>query len=445
MNELITDFIAQGKFFDARNEIVKMNVVDIAQLLEELDEDSVLMVFRLLPKDIAVEVFTYMSYEQQQFIIESITDKEIKNIIDELFLDDTIELLEEMPANIVKKVLKNTSDARRKVINQLLKYPDNSAGSIMTIEFVDLKKEMTVREALDHIKKTGVDKETIDVCYVMDNNRKLEGSIPIRKLILSGEGVIIGDIMDTSVISVNTHDDQEEMAALFKKYDLVAMPVVDHENRLVGIITIDDVVDIIEREATEDFQKMAAMAPSEEEYLKTNVITLAKHRIIWLLILMISATFTGRIIMKYQNLLESVVALTAFIPMLMDTGGNAGSQASTLIIRGLALDEIRLSDILKVIWKELQVSFIVGIVLAAANFIRIYFFVEADILIAITVSISLIFTVVLAKVVGGALPIMAKKLKMDPAIMAGPLITTIVDAMALMAYFGVANWLLGLK
>jgi magnesium transporter len=445
MNELITDFIAQGKFFDARNEIVKMNVVDIAQLLEELDEDSVLMVFRLLPKDIAVEVFTYMSYEQQQFIIESITDKEIKNIIDELFLDDTIELLEEMPANIVKKVLKNTSDARRKVINQLLKYPDNSAGSIMTIEFVDLKKEMTVREALDHIKKTGVDKETIDVCYVMDNNRKLEGSIPIRKLILSSEGVIIGDIMDTSVISVNTHDDQEEMAALFKKYDLVAMPVVDHENRLVGIITIDDVVDIIEREATEDFHKMAAMAPSEEEYLKTNVITLAKHRIIWLLILMISATFTGRIIMKYQNLLESVVALTAFIPMLMDTGGNAGSQASTLIIRGLALDEIKLNDILKIIWKELRVALIVGIVLAAANFIRIYFFVGADILIAITVSISLIFTVVLAKVVGGALPIMAKKFKMDPAIMAGPLITTIVDAMALMAYFGVANWLLGLK
>jgi magnesium transporter len=262
---------------------------------------------------------------------------------------------------------------------------------------------------------------------------------------LSGEGVIIGDIMDTSVISVNTHDDQEEMAALFKKYDLVAMPVVDHENRLVGIITIDDVVDIIEREATEDFHKMAAMAPSEEEYLKTNVITLAKHRIIWLLILMISATFTGRIIMKYQNLLESVVALTAFIPMLMDTGGNAGSQASTLIIRGLALDEIKLNDILKIIWKELRVALIVGIVLAAANFIRIYFFVGADILIAITVSISLIFTVVLAKVVGGALPIMAKKFKMDPAIMAGPLITTIVDAMALMAYFGVANWLLGLK
>ncbi len=445
MNEVITNLIAQGKFFDARNEIVKMNVVDIAQLLEELDEDSVLMVFRLLPKDIAVEVFTYMSYEQQQFVIESITDKEIKNIIDKLFLDDTIELLEEMPANIVKKVLKNTSDARRKVINQLLKYPENSAGSIMTIEFVDLKKEMTVREALDHIKKTGVDKETIDVCYVMDNNRKLEGSIPIRKLILSSEGVIIGDIMDTSVISVNTHDDQEEMAALFKKYDLVAMPVVDHENRLVGIITIDDVVDIIEREATEDFHKMAAMAPSEEEYLKTNVFTLAKHRIIWLLILMISATFTGRIIMKYQNLLESVVALTAFIPMLMDTGGNAGSQASTLIIRGLALDEIKLNDILKIIWKELRVALIVGIVLAAANFIRIYFFVEADILIAITVSISIIFTVVLAKVVGGALPIMAKKLKMDPAIMAGPLITTIVDAMALMAYFGVANWLLGLK
>jgi magnesium transporter len=445
MNRKVIDYISRGKFFDARNEIVKMNVVDIAQLLEELDGSSVLMVFRVLPKDIAVEVFSYMSYEQQQFIIESITDKEIKNIIDELFLDDTIELLEEMPANIVKKVLKNTSDARRKEINQLLKYPDNSAGSIMTIEFADLKKEMTVKGALEYIKKTGVDKETIDICYVIDSNRKLEGTIPIRKLILSSEEVVIGSIMETSVISVNTHDDQEEIATLFKKYDLVAMPVVDNENRLVGIITIDDVVDIIEREATEDFHKMAAIAPSEEEYLKTNVFTLSKHRIPWLLVLMLSATFTGGIVMKYQNLLEQVAILSAFIPMLMDTGGNAGAQSSTLIIRGIALDEIKLSDILKIVWKELGVALIVGAVLAIVNFFRVYFFVESSFLVAITVSVSLIFTVVLAKVVGGALPLIAKKLKMDPAIMAGPLITTVVDAMALLAYFAVANWLLGLS
>jgi magnesium transporter len=445
MNRKVIDYISRGKFFDARNEIVKMNVVDIAQLLEELDGSSVLMVFRVLPKDIAVEVFSYMSYEQQQFIIESITDKEIKNIIDELFLDDTIELLEEMPANIVKKVLKNTSDARRKEINQLLKYPDNSAGSIMTIEFADLKKEMTVKGALEYIKKTGVDKETIDICYVIDSNRKLEGTIPIRKLILSSEEVVIGSIMETSVISVNTHDDQEKIATLFKKYDLVAMPVVDNENRLVGIITIDDVVDIIEREATEDFHKMAAIAPSEEEYLKTNIFNLSKHRIPWLLVLMLSATFTGGIVMKYQKLLEDVAILSAFIPMLMDTGGNAGSQSSTLIIRGIALDEIKLSDIFKIIWKELGVALIVGAVLAIVNFFRVYFFVESSLLVAVTVSISLIFTVVLAKVVGGALPLIAKKLKMDPAIMAGPLITTVVDAMALLAYFAVANWLLGLS
>lgn len=445
MNDIIIDFIAQGKFLEARSRITKMNVVDIAQLLEEMDEDSVLVVFRLLPKDMAVDVFSYMSYEQQQFIIESITDKEIKNIINKLFLDDTIELLEEMPANIVKKVLQNTSEARRKVINQLLRYPENSAGSIMTIEFVDLKKEMTILKALDHIKKTGIDKETIDICYVIDSNRKLEGSIPIRKLLLNSEEVIIGDIMDTSIKSVNTHDDQEEIATLFKKYDLVAMPVVDNENRLVGIITIDDVVDIIEREATEDFQKMAAMAPSEEEYLKTNVFVLARHRIPWLLVLMISATFTGGIIMKYQNLLESVAVLSSFIPMLMDTGGNAGSQSSTLIIRGLALGEIKLNDILKILWRELWIAIIVGVALALVNFVRVYFFVNADLIISFTVSVSLIFTVVLAKVVGGILPIIAKKINMDPAIMAGPLITTIVDAMALMAYFFVANRLLGLQ
>ncbi|NSW91862.1 MAG: magnesium transporter [Firmicutes bacterium] len=378
-------------------------------------------------------------------IIESITDKEIKYIIDELFLDDTIELLEEMPANIVKKILKNANENTRKLINQLLKYPENSAGSIMTIEYVDLKKEMTVKQALEHIRKTGVDKETIDVCYVIDNNRKLEGSIPIRKLILNNEDVIVADVMDINVIAVNTHVDQEEIASLFKKYDLVAMPVVDNENRLVGIITIDDVVDVIEQENTEDFQKMAAIAPSEEEYLKSNVMMLAKHRILWLLVLMVSATFTGRVIMRYEALLQSVVALTAFIPMLMDTGGNAGSQAATLIIRGLALGEIKLNDILKIIWKEFRVSVLVGIALAGVNFIRLYFIEKTSIMITTTVCISLIVTVILAKVIGGMLPVAAKSLKLDPAIMASPLITTIVDAMSLIAYFTIATWLLGLK
>ena len=282
MKDLICDLITGGRFVDARNKIIEMNVVDIAQLIDELEEENVLVIFRLLPKDMAAEVFSYMSYEQQQFIIESIADKEIKSIIDDLFLDDTIDFIEEMPANVVKRVLKNTSEPRRNLINQFLKYPENSAGSVMTIEFVDLKKEMTVKTALEYIKKTGIDKETIDVCYVIDNNRKLLGTLAIRKLILSDDYISIADIMETSVIYVFTHDIQADTVALFKKYDLVAMPVVDNENRLVGIITIDDVLDIIERENTEDFHKMAAMAPSEEEYLKTSVLDHAKHRIIWL-------------------------------------------------------------------------------------------------------------------------------------------------------------------
>ncbi len=442
MKDVIIELIKNGKFVLVKKEIIKMNVVDVAQLLEELNQESVLVVFRLLPKEIASEVFTYLSYEQQQYIIESIADNEIKNIVDDLFLDDTVDLLEEMPANVVKKILKNTSEDKRKLINQFLNYPDNSAGSIMTIEYVDLKKEMTVRQALDHIRKTGIDKETIDVCYVINKNRILEGIIPIRKLILSGEEVIIDDIMDTNIISIRTYDDQERIAVLFKKYDLLAMPVVDNENRLVGIITIDDVVDIIEKENTEDFQKMAAMAPSEEEYLKTNIFTLAKNRVIWLLVLMVSATFTGNIIRKFEDILQSVVILAAFIPMLMDTGGNAGSQSATLIIRGLALEEIKLKDVLKVVLKELRVSVVVGFTLAVVNFIRIYYFEKTDIMITTTVCISLFLTVILAKVVGGALPIMAKKLKLDPAIMASPLITTIVDAVALMSYFSLATWLL---
>lgn len=444
MDERIIDFISQGKFADARNELLDMNVVDIAQLLEELGDDNVLVAFRLLPKEIAAYVFSYMSSDQQQYIIESITDREIKNIIDELFLDDTMDLLEEMPANVVKKVIKNTSEGRRKHINQLLNYPENSAGSVMTIEYVDLRKEMTVHQALEHIRKTGVDRETIDVCYVINKNRILEGILPIRKLILSDEDTIIDDIMNTNIISVHTHDDQEEIASIFKKYDFVAMPVVDNENRLVGIITIDDVVDIIEQENTEDFQRMAAIEPSEEEYLKTNVFTLARHRIVWLLILMVSATFTGNIIKRFDDVLQSVVILAAFIPMLMDTGGNAGSQSATLIIRGLALDEITLKDVYKVIWKELRVSVIVGLELAIVNFLRVYIFEKVQVEISLAVSITLFFTVVMAKVTGGALPIIAKKLRLDPAIMAGPLITTIVDALALIIYFTMASWIMGL-
>jgi len=444
MKELLLSFINQGKYAEVRNKIIEMNVVDIAQVLEELDRQALLVIFRILPKDIAAAVFSYIPNELQKYIIESITDKEIKTIIDELFLDDTVDFLEEMPSNIVKKVLKNTDEQTRKLINQFLSYPEDSAGSIMTIEYVDLKKEMTVKQAIEHIKKTGIDKETIDTCYVIDRDRKLEGVISIRKLILSDDDALVKDIMESNVIYVYTLDDQEKIASQFKKYDFLSMPVVDNERRLVGIVTIDDIVDIIDQENTEDFHKMAAIQPSEEMYLKTSVFDLAKHRIVWLLILMISGMFTGNIIRKYEDVLQSIVILASFIPMLMDTGGNAGSQSSTLIIRGLAMGEIELKDILKVIWKELRVSIIVGLTLSTVNFIRIYFLERANLFIAFTVSGTLFFTVIMAKVLGGILPILAKKMKLDPAIMASPLITTVVDALTLITYFNMASWLLGI-
>ncbi|WP_070000083.1 magnesium transporter [Cellulosilyticum sp. I15G10I2] len=442
--EQVLQLIEEKKFIEARQELNRKNVVDIAMLFEEMSKENVVKVFRVLPKDIAADVFAYMEHEQRVIIIDSLTDKEVSHIINDLFIDDTVDFLEELPANVVKRVLKNTDEDTRKIINQLLKYPEGSAGSIMTIEYVNLKKEMTVEEALKHIKKTGIDKETINTCYVTSENRELHGITSIRKLILSDADVFIKDIMKTEFIYVHTLDDQEEIAELFKKYDLLSVPVTDNEQKLVGIITIDDIVDIIDQENTEDFQKMAAMTPSDEEYLKTGIWTLAKHRIVWLLVLMISATFTGNIIKRFEDVLQSVVLLAAFIPMIMDTGGNAGSQSSTLIIRGLALGEITLKDMLKVIFKEFKVSFMVGSALAVVNFIRIYYFERTSFHISLTVCITLFCTIVMAKVLGGILPIVAKKLKLDPAIMAGPLITTVVDAIALILYFTMAAWFLGL-
>ena len=444
MKERIISLIGQGKYEEARNEILNMNEVDTARLFEEIDQEKLLIVFRILPKDLASDIFTHMTSELQKYVIDSITDTEAISIIESLFMDDAIDFLEEMPSNVVKRILKNTDAKTRVVINQFLNYPEDSAGSIMTIEYVDLKKEMTVKEALAYIKQNGIDKETIENCYVINNNRILEGVISLRKIVLSDESTVIKDIMETDVISINTHDDQEYVASLFKDYNYNVMPVVDNERRLVGIITVDDVIDVIDQEVTEDLQKMAAMQPSEKEYLKTNNWTLARHRIPWLLILMISAIFTGGIITKYQDALESVMILAAFIPMLMDTGGNSGSQSSTLVIRGLALGEIMPRDIFKVLWKELCISGIVGVILAFANLLRLYYIERTGILIALTVSISLFVTVVLSKVVGGLLPIVAKKFKADPAIMAGPLITTIVDAVTLTIYFTIASWLLGI-
>ena len=427
----IKKLIERNKLLELSEYLQEMNAVDIATNMTELDDRDLVLLFRILSKDLSAEVFSYLNKELQQRIIESINDREVMQIVDKLFLDDTVDFIEEMPANIVKKVLRNASPKKRELINQFLNYQDDSAGSMMTIEFVDLKEEMTVKEAIEHTRKTGMNKETIETCFIIDKERHLKGTLGLRELILNDESCSVHELMETNVISVKT-------------YDLVSMPVVDKENRLVGIITIDDVVDIIEQENTEDFQKMAAMEPNEEPYLKTPIFSLAKHRIIWLLVLMISATVTGRIIQGFEEVIQSVVILASFIPMLMDTGGNAGSQSSTLIIRGLALGEITTNDYLKIMFKELRVGFIVAIVLAFVNFLRIILFERVDMMVALTVCGSLFCTVIIAKVVGGLLPIIAKKLKFDPAIMASPLITTIVDAFALFIYFMLAQLLLGI-
>lgn len=442
--ENILSYLENNQLAKLKEVLIEENPVDIAELFEDLPKDQCLKLFRILPKDLAAETFSYLSSEKQQEIVENITDEEIKHIINEMFIDDTVDFIEEMPANIVDKILQNTSPDTRKLINQFLKYPENSAGSVMTVEYVSLKSDMNIGQALNHIKKVGIDNETIDICYVIDNQRKLVGFISLKSLIFLDDIIPLVDAMETNVISATTTDDQEVIASLFRKYDLTSMPVVDNEGRLVGIITIDDVVDVIDQENTEDFQKMAAMDPSDEEYLKESVFSLAKHRIVWLLVLMISATATGTIIRRYEEVLQSVVILAAFIPMLMDTGGNAGSQSSTLIIRGIALGEIQLSDIGKILWKEFRVSLIVGITLAVVNFLRIYFIDKAGLTISLVVCASLLFTVIIAKVVGGILPILAKAFKLDPAIMASPLITTIVDACALVVYFALSTHFLNL-
>ncbi|WP_133013719.1 magnesium transporter [Clostridium cuniculi] len=444
MAQELLRIIRENNISELRQVLQRMNSVDIAKSMEELEGKYLLLVFRLLTKDTSAEVFSYLDKESQEKIIELITDDEVKEIIENLFLDDTVDIIEELPANVVGKIISNTSLEKRKLINQFLKYEEDSAGAIMTIEFIDFKEGMTIKEAIDYTRKTGVDKESLDNCFIIDRERRLKGIISLKDLILSDENMLVSDVMETNIVSVKTFEDQERVAALFKTYDLLSMPVVDIENRLVGIITVDDIVDIIEQENTEDFQKMAAMEPNEQPYLKTPVLTLAKNRIVWLLVLMISATVTGSIIQGFEDVLQSVVILASFIPMLMDTGGNSGSQSSTLVIRGLALGEITTKDFLKVIFKEFRVSIVVATILAIVNFLRLYLFTSADLMISLTVCASLFFTVILAKVIGGVLPIISKKLKLDPAIMASPLITTIVDAFALIVYFGFAKLLLGI-
>ena len=433
--EEIIELLEQNKLAELKEILINENPIDIADVFEDFPKEKYLIIFKLLPKDFSSEVFSYLSPEKQQEVIENITDDEIKFIVEDMYLDDTVDFIEEMPANIVDKILKNTSSDKRKLINQMLKYPENSAGSVMTVEYISFKDNYTVKQAIEYYRKVAIDKEETDICFVTDTKKKLVGIISLKTLILSKDDSYIQDEMDTNFVSVLTLDDQEEIAALFRKYDLTTMPVVDHEDRLVGVITVDDIVDVIDQENTEDIQKMAAMNPSDEEYLKESVISLAKHRILWLLVLMISATFTGLVIKKYEDILQSAVYLATFIPMLMDTGGNAGSQSATLVIRGIALEEIEFSDIFKVIWKELRVSILVGFILSAVNFARIYYFSHSGLETSLVVAISMFLTVIMAKVVGGVLPLVAKSLKIDPAIMASPLITTIVDTAALIIYF----------
>ena len=435
------ELMDKGAYIQLKQELNEENAADLAEYFEELSAEKQLFIFRLLTKDMAAEVFSYMDSDTQEHIVHSITDKEVRNIVDEMFLDDTVDFLEEAPANLVKKVLRNTDAETRALINRFLNYPENSAGSLMTIEFVKLRGGMTVDVAMKQIKRTGMDKETIYTCYVIDGQRKLIGVVPLRTLICAKDEELVQDLMEEDVVSVHTTDDQEEVAQIFKKYNWMALPVTDLENRLVGIITVDDIVDVIEQETTEDMEKMAA--PSDEEYLKTPVLKLARNRIVWLCVLMVSGTLSSLVISHYETLLATVMALSSFITIITGTGGNAGSQASTMIIRGMALGEIEVKDVLRVVWKEVRVGALCGIALGAVNMVRMTFFSPSTgFLVDFTVSISMAAVVVLSKTIGCTLPILAKILKVDPAMMAGPLISTLVDAVALIIYFSIATMLL---
>ena len=448
--EKIEDLISRKQYAELRDLLLPMEAADIAVLCGELDE-RVPLVFRLLPKELAAEVFVELDSDEQELLIQSFSNTELKEVLDELYLDDTVDIVEEMPANVVKRILKHSDPEMRKSINEILKYPDDSTGSVMTTEFVDLKENMTVEDAFKRIRRTGPDKETINLCYVIDEGRHLIGLLSIRTLLLSDEDDIIGDIMERNFISVQTLDDQESTARALSKYDFLALPVVDTENRLVGIVTVDDAMDVLQEEVTEDFEKMAAILPSDKPYLKTGVFETWKARTPWLLVLMLSATFTGIILTHFESALASCAILTSFIPMLSGTGGNSGTQASTAVIRALSLGEVRFSDLVRVLWKEFRVSICCGLCLAAANFIKMML-VDRWLLhnptvtptVALVVCATLIGTVMVAKLVGCSLPILAEKVGFDPAVMASPFISTIVDSLSLLIYFRFATLLLGI-
>ncbi len=449
--ELIKQYLEEKKYSKVRETLLAENAIDIAALFTEIDTEKLLLVFRLLPKELAAEVFVEMDSDMQMHLIRGFNDTELHAVFDELFLDDTVDIIEEMPANVVKRIISNTDAETRKWINEILNYPDDSAGSIMTVEFVDLKESMTIRMALEQIKKTGVDKETIYTCYVTDRNRHLIGVTTVKDMLLSDENTTIGEIMTENPISVNTLEDREDAALLFREYGFMAIPVVDGENRLVGIVTYDDAIDVISEESEEDFQVMAAILPSAKPYLKTSILEIWKNRIPWLLLMMLSATFTGMIISGFESALAKMMALNAFIPMLMSTGGNTGSQASSTVIRGLSTGEVEFKDILRIIWKELRVGILCAITLAVTNFFKIWLFdillLKTDgltLMIDLVVCCTIALTVICAKLVGCTLPILAEKIKLDPAVMASPFITTILDALSLLIYFALATIILGL-
>lgn len=443
IKDKLDSLLHANKKAELRGALIMLNEVDIAEYLESLDNERMLVVFRLLPKDISTDVFAYMDNDQRTRIMEALGDAETMRIIDEMFIDDAVDFLEELPAGVVKRMLINCDEKRRELLNQFLRYPENSAGSIMTIEYAELHAGMTVAQAMSTIRRTAPDRETINTLYVLDDRRELLGTLALRKLLLAEEDRFVDDMMDTHVISVRTTDDQEQVADSVRKYDLLSIPVVDRENRLVGIITVDDIMDVIEEENTEDFEKMAAMLPSDEEYLKTSVLKMAKNRLPWLMMLMFSATLTGNIITRFENVLSSAeaigVALVSCIPMLMDTGGNCGSQVSTMAIRGLALGQIEFRDIGRVLWKEVRVALIVGLALGVANYLRILYLTPYTQGVAMVVSLSIFFTVLISKAIGCTLPLLARAIHLDPALMASPIITTVVDAASLLVLFSIAT------
>lgn len=444
MTEKALELLNQKKFSQLKTVLSERNPVDIAGFLEEMPQESLLLIYRLLPKELAAEAFAEMDNDLQEILIQAFSDRELQEVLEELYLDDTVDMIEEMPANVVKRILRQTRPEVRKKINEILHYPEDSAGSIMTIEYVDLKKAMTVEEAFSRIRTIGVDKETIYTCYVTNPDRTLEGLVSVKDLLLASKAAVIGDIMQTHVIAASTLDDKEQVANQLQKYDFLALPVVDQENRLVGIVTFDDAMDVLQQENTEDIEKMAAITPTKKPYLKTTVMEIWKKRVPWLLLLMVSATFTGKIIQIYEGALAAQVLLTAFIPMLMDTGGNAGSQASVTTIRGLSLGEIEWTDLLQIIWKETRVAILCGLTLSAANFAKMMLLDRVALPVALIVCLTLVITVAIAKITGCSLPILAKRIGFDPAVMASPFITTIVDALSLIVYFNIASILLHL-